>query len=69
MGQTRVGVIWHRIIFPDAESIDLGSMEGADQGDYAGFHDLVNTHFWSKIGNALLISVPGQACSSRNRRP
>jgi type IV secretion system protein VirB10 len=59
MGQTRVGVIWTRIIYPDAESIDLGSMEGADQGGYAGFHDLVNTHFWSKIGNALLISIAG----------
>lgn len=59
MGQTRVGVIWNRIIYPDAEFIDLGSMEGADQGGYAGFHDQVNTHFWSKIGNALLISIAG----------
>ena len=59
MGQTRVGVIWNRIIYPDAESIDLGTMEGADQGGYAGFHDQVNTHFWSKIGNALLISIAG----------
>jgi type IV secretion system protein VirB10 len=60
-GQTRVGVIWNRIIYPDTESIDLGSMEGADQGGYAGFHDQVNTHFWSKIGNALLISIAGAA--------
>jgi type IV secretion system protein TrbI len=58
-GQTRVGVIWNRIIYPDAESIQLGSMEGADRGGYAGFHDRVNTHFWSKIGNALLISIAG----------
>jgi type IV secretion system protein VirB10 len=58
-GQTRVGVIWNRIIYPDTKSINLGSMEGADQGGYAGFHDQVNTHFWSKIGNALLISIAG----------
>jgi type IV secretion system protein VirB10 len=32
-------------------------MEGADQGGYAGFHDRANTHFWPKIGNALLISI------------
>lgn len=57
MGQMRVGVIWDRIIFPDAEFLALGSMEGADQGGYAGFHDRVGTHFWSKIGNALLISI------------
>jgi type IV secretion system protein VirB10 len=59
MGQTRVGVVWTRLIYPDASSIDLGSMEGADQGGYAGFHDQVNTHFWSKISNALLISIAG----------
>jgi type IV secretion system protein VirB10 len=58
-GQTRIGVIWNRIIFPDTESIDLGSMEAADQGGYSGFHDRVNTHFWSKIGNALLVSIAG----------
>jgi type IV secretion system protein VirB10 len=58
-GQTRVGVIWNRIIYPEAASIDIGSMQGADQGGYAGFHDRVNTHFWSKIGNALLISIAG----------
>jgi type IV secretion system protein VirB10 len=59
MGQTRIGVIWTRIIYPDGESIDLGTMEGADQGGKAGFHDRVNTHLWSKIGNALLISIAG----------
>ena len=68
-GQTRVGVIWNRIIFPDTESIDLGSMEGADQGGHAGFHDLVNTHFWSKIGNALLISIAGAGVQLSQPKP
>ena len=68
-GQTRVGVIWNRIIFPDTESIDLGSMEGADQGGYAGFHDLVNTHFWSKIGNAILISIAGAGVQLSEPKP
>lgn len=56
-GQTRVVVIWNRIIYPDASSIDLGSMPGADEGGYAGFHDQVNTHLWAKLGNAVLISI------------
>lgn len=56
-GQSRLAVIWHRIIFPDTSSITLGSMAGADQGGYAGFHDQVNTHLSSKLGNALLISI------------
>jgi type IV secretion system protein TrbI len=58
-GQERIGVIWNRIIFPDTSSLQLGSMEGADQGGYAGFHDQVNTHFWSKFGAALMISIAG----------
>ena len=37
------------------ESIDLGS----DQDGYACFYDRANTHFWSKIGNALLFSIVG----------
>jgi type IV secretory pathway VirB10-like protein len=60
-GQTRVGVVWNRLIFPDTQSLDLGSMEGADQAGYAGFHDQVNTHFWSKLGNAVLLSIAGGA--------
>lgn len=60
-GQTRIGVIWTRVIFPDTTSINLGAMEGADEGGQAGFHDQVDTHFWSKIGNAILISIAGAA--------
>jgi type IV secretion system protein TrbI len=56
-GQTRVVVIWNRITYPDASSMDLGSMPGADEGGYAGFHDQVNTHLWAKLGNAVLISI------------
>ena len=60
-GQERIGVIWNRIIFPDTSSIQLGSMEGADQGGYAGFHDQVDTHFWSKFAAATIISIAGAA--------
>lgn len=60
-GQERMGVIWNRLIFPDTSSRQLGSMEGADQGGYAGFHDQVNTHFWSKLFSAVLISIGGAA--------
>jgi len=60
-GQTRIGVIWNRLVFPDTQSLQLGSMEGADQGGYAGFHDQVDTHFWDKFGSAILLSVAGAA--------
>jgi type IV secretion system protein VirB10 len=56
-GQERVLVAWNRIIYPDASSLDLGRMPGADEGGYAGFNDQVNTHFWRVWGNALLMSA------------
>ena len=56
-GQERVLVAWTRIIYPDASSIDLGKMPGADAGGFAGFHDKVNNHFWKMFGSALLMSV------------
>jgi type IV secretory pathway VirB10-like protein len=56
-GQERVLVAWTRIIYPDASSIDLGRMPGADQAGYAGFHDRVNDHFWKVFGNAVMLSL------------
>jgi type IV secretion system protein VirB10 len=60
-GQERIGVIWTRIIFPDTSSLQLGAMEGADQGGYAGFKDRVDTHFWDKFAAATIISIAGAA--------
>lgn len=56
-GQSRVLVAWTRIIYPDGSSVDLGSMPGADQGGYAGFHDKVNNHYVKVFGDALLMSL------------
>ena len=56
-GQERVLIAWTRIIYPDASSVDLGKMPGADTSGFAGFHDQVNTHFWKKLKSALMLSV------------
>jgi type IV secretory pathway VirB10-like protein len=56
-GQERVLIAWTRIILPDASSIDLGKMPGADQSGLAGLHDKVNTHFWKMASSALMLSV------------
>jgi type IV secretion system protein VirB10 len=56
-GQERVLVAWTRIIFPDASSLDLGRMPGADEGGYTGLHDQVNDHFLKVWGNAILLSA------------
>jgi type IV secretory pathway VirB10-like protein len=56
-GQTRVLVAWNRVIYPNANSFDLGTMPGADEGGYAGFEDQVNNHYLRIFGSALLASV------------
>ena len=56
-GQSRVLVVWNRIIFPDGSSLDINGMPGADQGGYAGFYDEVNNHYIRVFGSALLLSL------------
>ena len=56
-GQSRVLVVWNRIIYPDGSSLDIDSMPGASPSGYAGFHDQVNNHYFRIFGDALLMSV------------
>lgn len=55
-GQARVLVAWQRIIFPDGKAMDIGSMPGADEAGYSGFHDKVNNHYWRIFASAFLMS-------------
>lgn len=56
-GQTRVLVVWNRIIYPDGSSLDIGTMPGADPSGYSGFHDQVNNHYLRIFGDALVMSI------------
>ena len=56
-GQSRVLVGWQRIIFPDASSLDLGRMSGADISGYAGFKDKVNNHLFKVFSEAFMLSI------------
>ncbi len=56
-GQSRVLVIWKRLIYPDATSLTLEGMSGTDAAGYAGFKDKTNTHFWPTFRNALMLSA------------
>lgn len=56
-GQSRVLVGWQRIIYPDASSLDLGRMAGADISGYAGFKDKVNNHLFKTFSEAFLLSI------------
>ncbi len=56
-GQERVQIGWKRLIFPNASSMDIPEMPGADDAGYAGFSDEVNNHYLKTFGTAALLSV------------
>ena len=58
-GQSRVLVMWSRLIFPDGSSLVLDNLKGADQSGYSGFKGAVNRHWGSMISSALLVSLLG----------
>lgn len=56
-GQTRMQVIWTRLIFPNGNSITLGHLPGADAEGHAGLEDDVDEHWGSLFKAALLSTV------------
>lgn len=58
-GQSRVLVIWSRLVFPDGSTLVLDNLGGADQSGYSGFKGVVNRHWGSIISSALLVSLLG----------
>jgi type IV secretory pathway VirB10-like protein len=57
LGQRRVLVVWRRLVFPDASTLELEAMAGADQAGYAGFKDRVDNHYLRTFASAFLWSV------------
>jgi len=56
-GQSRVLVVWSRVIFPDGSSLNLQGMPGADEQGFAGLTGDVDNHFWPIIKAAVFMSV------------
>lgn len=57
MGQTRILMVWDRLIFDDGSSLALAGMPGADQAGYAGFDAEVDNHYFRVFSSALLMSL------------
>src|SRR5690606_35018798 len=59
-GQSRVLLVWNRLLLPNGRSIVLERQPGADSGGYAGLEDGVNYH-WGRLlmaaGLATLLGV------------
>jgi type IV secretion system protein VirB10 len=55
--QSRVMVIWTRLIFPNGWSLDIDNMPGTDLSGYSGLKDKVNNHYGKLFAGALLTSI------------
>ena len=68
-GQSRVLLVWTRLIMPNGRSIVLERQPGADAAGYAGLEDEVDNH-WGMLFKAAilstLLSVGSEAGSSNN---
>lgn len=55
-GQSRVLLVWNRLIMPNGRSIVLERQQGADTGGYSGLEDEVDNH-WAELFKAALLST------------
>lgn len=58
-GQSRVLLVWTRLIMPDGRSIVLERQQGADAGGYSGLEDEVDNHWKQLLGAAALSTLLG----------
>jgi type IV secretion system protein TrbI len=56
-GQSRLFVVWQRIVFPDGRALDIGAEPGPDSAGYAGFKDRVDSHWLRIFGSAVMMSA------------
>ena len=70
-GQSRVQVVWNRVILPDTSSLKLDNLAGTDPAGYAGLEDGVDWH-WDRVfaGAALttLLGVGAELAAPQNRQ-
>ncbi|MGH7745218.1 MAG: TrbI/VirB10 family protein, partial [Candidatus Dormibacteria bacterium] len=58
-GQTRLAVVFHRLIMPDGYSVSLDQFQGLDQIGDTGLRDKVNNHYLRIFGASLAIGALG----------
>ena len=74
-GQSRVLLVWTRLILPNGRSIVMERQPGTDPGGYAGLEDGVDYHWDAMFKAALLLTLlsadagPGLFRHRRYRRP
>ena len=58
-GQTRLAVVFHRLIMPDGYSVSLDQFKGLNQIGDTGLRDQVNNHYLRIFGVSLAIGALG----------
>lgn len=58
-GQTRLAVMFHRLLMPDGYSVNLDRFTGLNQAGDTGLHDQVNNHYLRIFGVSLAIGALG----------
>lgn len=70
-GQSRVLLVWNRLIFPNGRSIVLERQPGADPEGYAGLQDGVDYHWWDlakAAGLSTLLSIGAELATNDDDR-
>ena len=58
-GQTRLAVVFHRLLMPDGYSVSLDGFKGLNQTGDTGLRDQVNNHYLRIFGVSLAIGALG----------
>jgi len=58
-GQTRLAVVFHRLIMPDGYSVSLDQFKGMNQIGDVGLRDQVNNHYAKIFGASLAVGAVG----------
>ena len=58
-GQTRLAVLFHRLIMPDGYSVDLDQFHGLNQIGETGLKDQVNHHYLQIFGASIAVGAIG----------
>jgi type IV secretion system protein VirB10 len=57
VGESRLAVAFHRLIFPDGRTVALDQFSGLNQIGDAALRDQVNHHYWSTFGAAGAVGL------------
>ncbi|HEY1462849.1 MAG TPA: TrbI/VirB10 family protein, partial [Terriglobales bacterium] len=58
-GQTRLAVVFHRLVMPDGYSVDLDQFHGLNQIGETGLKDQVNHHYLQIFGASVAVGAIG----------